>query len=269
MMLPYMEQSPLYNAINFAFLAQWGLGGQVNATAYNTQVNGFLCPSDPAAGKYANNSYRGSIGSTTAVDSYYNGNNGNSTSTGCFTYFNCYGLRDITDGSSNTVAFSEGLAGEQNAIVGRRATSVTGVGGAGSGQYLDASAPSGTQINTNVLNAIAACAAANSISTNPSGNNISHDVAFRWGWGAMSETLFNTVVTPNSNLGKFNSCRVGCGGCGPDDGIFSNAQSYHSGGVNAGMADGSVRFIKDSINMQTWMAIGTRANGEVVSSDAY
>ena len=35
------------------------------------------------------------------------------------------------------------------------------------------------------------------------------------------------------------------------------------------MADGSARFIKTLINPQTWMALGTKANGEVISSDSY
>ena len=35
------------------------------------------------------------------------------------------------------------------------------------------------------------------------------------------------------------------------------------------MADGSVKFIKDSINIKTWMALGTKSNGEVISSDSY
>ena len=47
------------------------------------------------------------------------------------------------------------------------------------------------------------------------------------------------------------------------------ANSNHPGGVNVGFADGSVKFIKDSINLQTWWAIGSRNLGEVVSSDSY
>jgi hypothetical protein len=39
--------------------------------------------------------------------------------------------------------------------------------------------------------------------------------------------------------------------------------------VNVRLADGSVRLIKDSINPQTWMALGTKANGEVITSDSY
>jgi prepilin-type processing-associated H-X9-DG protein len=47
------------------------------------------------------------------------------------------------------------------------------------------------------------------------------------------------------------------------------ARSYHPGGVNVAFADGSVRFIKDSVNITTWRALGTRAGGEVISADAY
>ncbi len=44
---------------------------------------------------------------------------------------------------------------------------------------------------------------------------------------------------------------------------------YHPGGANIMMGDGSVRFVKDSINIQTWWALGTRNGGEVVSADSY
>jgi prepilin-type processing-associated H-X9-DG protein len=47
------------------------------------------------------------------------------------------------------------------------------------------------------------------------------------------------------------------------------ARSRHAGGVNAALADGSVRFFKDSINIFTWRALSTTMGGEVVSSDAY
>jgi prepilin-type N-terminal cleavage/methylation domain-containing protein/prepilin-type processing-associated H-X9-DG protein len=45
--------------------------------------------------------------------------------------------------------------------------------------------------------------------------------------------------------------------------------SNHPGGVNLGLADGSVRFVKDSVALQPWWALGTRAGGEVISSDQY
>ena len=49
---------------------------------------------------------------------------------------------------------------------------------------------------------------------------------------------------------------------------FVAARSYHSGGVNALFADGSVRFAKSSINLQTWRALSTPNGGEVVSADS-
>ena len=47
------------------------------------------------------------------------------------------------------------------------------------------------------------------------------------------------------------------------------ATSNHPGGVNVCFCDGSVRFVKDTVNVQTWWAIGTRNQAEVVSSDQY
>src|SRR5690606_26315526 len=45
--------------------------------------------------------------------------------------------------------------------------------------------------------------------------------------------------------------------------------SNHPGGVNICFVDGSVRFVKDTVDLQTWWALGTRGGGEVVSADAY
>jgi prepilin-type processing-associated H-X9-DG protein len=45
--------------------------------------------------------------------------------------------------------------------------------------------------------------------------------------------------------------------------------SNHPGGVNICMTDGSARFIKDTVNLQTWWALGTRSMGEVISADSY
>ena len=65
-----------------------------------------------------------------------------------------------------------------------------------------------------------------------------------------SQGYFDTDFPPNST--KFNN---------------RAATSNHPGGVNASLADGSVRFIKDSINLRTWDAISTRSRAEVISSD--
>ena len=52
-------------------------------------------------------------------------------------------------------------------------------------------------------------------------------------------------------------------------GMFNNARSKHPGGVNVGMCDGSVRFIKNSVNIYTFQALASAKGGEVISSDAY
>ena len=55
----------------------------------------------------------------------------------------------------------------------------------------------------------------------------------------------------------------------PPSRIMTVANSRHSGGVNVGMADGSVRFVKDSIDLSTWRALGTRNGRELVNEDDY
>ena len=72
-----------------------------------------------------------------------------------------------------------------------------------------------------------------------------------------------------------NSCRASNadgGILGQDWGGTSaeiNATSAHSGGVNVCFADGSVRFVKNSVALPTWWALGTRNGNETVSADSY
>ena len=289
-MLPFMEQTPIYNAINFSFCAGYNYGFLCNSTGAYATINSFLCPSDnnangavfsPGSTGFGstpnNNSYRGSVG-TTSLSGYggYGGNqpdpfnilpanqkpNGTSNSTGVFSYWVAYGLRDITDGSSNTIAFGESLVGDPANVTGaKRSNAVLGVTAAAQYDTLDAS----TQLaNGNLATALNACTSAYKSNT-----GISNDNGNRWAWGAVGMTLFNTIVPPNSNQYAWTSCRTSCPGCSADDSSYSNAQSNHPGGSNLMMADGSVKFIKSTISMQTYMAIGTRAGGEVISADAY
>ena len=78
-------------------------------------------------------------------------------------------------------------------------------------------------------------------------------------------THFGTPNTLTCDTSPTNHAGGGTGGGQTSAPPTSN----HSGGVNMAMADGSVRFIKDNINLQTWWALGTRAMGEVISSDSY
>jgi len=289
-MLSYMEGGSIYNTINFSFCGGYGYGAQANGTAWQTVIQTFLCPSDNNAGlggapQFGTdnppniNSYRGSVG-TTSLAGWNNGPGYSSCqpdplniaggnpgcqpySTGLFCYWVAFGIKDVTDGTSQTVAYSESLVGDPGATVSpnRRYNSVTGVTGAQIADVQDVeSLPAAT-----LQQALQAC----TIAYQAGGGNLTNANGCRWGWGALTMTLFHTIVTPNSKQYQWNSCRSSCGGCGPDDSSYSNAQSNHPGGVNVLFADGSVRFIKDSISAGTWMALGTRANGEVITSDSY
>ena len=104
-------------------------------------------------------------------------------------------------------------------------------------------------------------------------SNISTNRGYLWAWGAEAMTMFNTIVPPSSNTYQFNQCRQGCDGCNntyaSDHSDFSNASSNHPGGCNFAFGDGSVKFVKSTISMPTYWAIGTKAGGEVISSDTY
>ncbi len=288
MLLPYMEQSTIYNAINFDFCGGYNYGQYCNATAWTTKLSFYACPSDnnvnggtvfSGTGLPGTNNYRASLGTTSlsgwnaavpvpgysccAPDSQNvaGGNPGCSPySTGLFVYWYSNSITSCVDGTSNTVAYSESLVGEPTGSNRFRVNSVTGVGNAIGGEAQDVSTlPIGT-----LIAALQACSTAYA-----SGVNITNANGNRWGWGAATMSMFHTIVPPNSKQYAWNSCRDNCGGCGPDDSEFSNAQSNHPGGVNVLFGDGSVKFVKDSINMQTWMGLGTKAGGEVIGSDAF
>ncbi len=182
-----------------------------------------------------------------------------------FAYWISFGIQNCTDGTSNTILYAESLVGNSSGAAispfTQRNNGVTGVSAASIAEAADASAIP----YTTVVAAMQACNNAYRNSTNA----LSAVTGNRWGWGAMTMTLFNTVVPPSSTTYLFNACRDQCSGCGPDDSIFSNVQSNHPGGANILMTDGSSRFIKNSVSPQTWMALGTKANGETISADSY
>jgi prepilin-type processing-associated H-X9-DG protein len=82
-------------------------------------------------------------------------------------------------------------------------------------------------------------------------------------------TLFNTIVPPTSSQYTFTYCGLGFANNNATDQGYQNANSNHPGGANFLFADGGVRFIKSSIAIKTYWALGTKGNGEVVSSDSY
>ncbi len=83
---------------------------------------------------------------------------------------------------------------------------------------------------------------------------------------------------PDRTGAVFTACFVTSGAFYPPDWINVQAcqnlgqfgfRSLHPGGANFAFADGSVRFVKESVNLATYRALGTRAGGEVISADQY
>ena len=54
-----------------------------------------------------------------------------------------------------------------------------------------------------------------------------------------------------------------------DSDSFAGARSRHPGGVSVLLGDGSVRFVKDTVNAAIWIGLNSIAGGEVISADAY
>jgi prepilin-type N-terminal cleavage/methylation domain-containing protein/prepilin-type processing-associated H-X9-DG protein len=293
LLLPYVEQGPLYNAANFSWTCCY-VGPQADATnktVYNTRIASFLCPSDGLAGQRNINSYAGSIGtstvqypidgSTTGVFNVYN----NLQSTpkpppSCSSVF----LASITDGTSNTIAFGEGLVGDYTKNSNYRGNGMAGapdvavVSGSGA-PGTPAIAGNNSESNpAAVLQALSNCNAfwKGSALATCSGYTACCMVGVKqydgqlWALGERGYTLFNTIVPPNSKQYPWRSCRLtACLSCAPEGSSFINASSFHPGGCNFAFADGSIRFIKDSVSILTYQALGTRNGGEVISSDSY
>ena len=284
-MLPFLEGGPIYNSANFNWgVTPYGSGdpcNAVNSTAFNARIANFLCPSDgnggssTQGGNGGDNSYYASIGTTTSQMALDVNNvrcnggarcTGGMGSSGMFTLFLSYGIADATDGSSNTIAFSESLNSPNTTAGFNRGHGWTGINGPGGADNLyNALSVFGAASGDIVTSGLQACAQQITAGT----ATLSADHGNMWAFGATGYTLFNTIQVPNDSQYKFNECRFGCGGCGEDSSFSSASSSNHSGGCNVLMTDGSVKFIKSTINRLVWMELGTRAGGEVISADAY
>ena len=261
-LLLYIEQGTLFNSINFSLAPETpGMAGDVafmpayqntnrqNATCSRTQVATFLCPSDgapPVSGWPGANSYLGNM-QTWACDL---GDNNPSTVSptdapqGIFYYLSATTLATITDGTSNTAFFSEKIRGNGSRDADARSDSMI------------TAAP--TSLNATYQTCLA---------TNPlTATRLTHVQGASWVMGEMCCTQYNHVSTPN---------KATCAGLGFANNSMANMpmqvppSSQHAGGVNTLFGDGSVKFIKNSVSLLTYRALGTRNGGEVISADAF
>ncbi len=289
MLLPYIEQASIYNAINFAFANEGDQGTGIvsaQATAIAARINVFLCPSSPtpdgvlfpseaiAALQKASpgNNYFGSVGASLNAYSspYVSGqeSGGAASPNGLFEIFGSpISFPAILDGTSNTIAFGEWRTGDFDSNRLSIPQDVINLGNKfppGSGkENANQNMPQGGSGLNQWLQTCAATAA----STVGNANLNRSFIGQQWCTGMFGRTLGNTVVAPNSSYPYCSSTYYG-GEWDGSDGNFGMS-SFHPGGSNVLLADGSVRFLKATTNQVVIWSLGTKAGGEVISSDSF
>jgi prepilin-type N-terminal cleavage/methylation domain-containing protein/prepilin-type processing-associated H-X9-DG protein len=262
-MLPQIEQTNLFNALNFTSTISPAIPTcPQNMTVMTTTVQTLNCPSDvdrlPSPLGHSN--YVSSCGAN--PDCFY-GEFSASNFDGLFGFVAVSGVvsfQMIIDGLSNTAAFSErvkGLGANTNA---------------GNTTALDSLMPTATVTTTGATPSAAnqtpqyyyqvckaagpALSLAKAFTDWPSGNY--------WVTASLTGgTRYNHVMPPN-----LWACADGANGASHAGGA-NTASSRHPGIVNVVFADGSVRAVKNSVAPTVWWALGSRAGGEVISADSY
>jgi prepilin-type N-terminal cleavage/methylation domain-containing protein/prepilin-type processing-associated H-X9-DG protein len=284
MLLPYVEQAQVYSAANFSWNNRGqNPGEQMNTTCTTVRISAFLCPSSLGTqGTWYNQQWPGNtyFASTGSSISWI----GNDAKLGNYTFTPngpfavagpAIGIRDITDGTSNTIAFGEWKIGDFNdAIVSNQdiaGQTNIGVWGAGdrnmSSQFT--SFPAGSGLLLPALQACQACLVANNCPSHNGSNGGGTQFSFNgrlWAEGIYAHGLGNIIVPPNS---PYPYCQWETGDSDTDSGTIVGLTSYHSGGANVAFCDGSVRFLKNSTAYVTLWALGSRGQNEVVGSDSY
>ncbi|QEH39109.1 Serine/threonine-protein kinase PrkC [Aquisphaera giovannonii] len=243
-LLAYMEQPALFHAINFAGLPWQNTTdpaiGPMNGTILTTPVAAFLCPSDvdriddPL--HTAHNSYRACAG-TLPYNLKDDSPDRTGRNNGMYWYQSAITPAAIRDGLSNTASFSERCLGD------------TAAPDALSDLYLVGTSPD-------------ECRSAGPLAT-PRLTDPHQWSGGRWADGSMVYTRYHHAFSPGGP-----SCLLG-GVQDYDSQELVTATSRHPGGVNMMTADGSVHFIKETIDARVWSALATISGGEAIDAGAY
>ncbi|QDU18766.1 DUF1559 domain-containing protein [Urbifossiella limnaea] len=265
LLLPYFEQASKYNQfdMNYNVNSDAPIDASIpaktgaNAAARTGDVPVFLCPSDPSSQTYngaGRQNYFGSLGAY----AHYRGGSG--TRDGIFSVpypangqtMRGFSVLSIADGSSNTVMFAEVM----------RSRDTNSTTGSGLRDNITVIINSGnTGYNETDGTTISMCV---------DGSNWSSSIKYvghQYYRNLPSNFVFTHTLPVNWNrLVPGGTQHYSCGNSAFTS-MHIAASSYHTGGVNACLGDGSVRFVRDSIPIQTWRAMGTRAGGEPLSEN--
>jgi prepilin-type N-terminal cleavage/methylation domain-containing protein/prepilin-type processing-associated H-X9-DG protein len=266
-LLPYIEQTPLYDSIDLTanMSGVCGSGAPIDATHRNaaaaaTVVDAFLCPSDVTAvtstnvmgtANPASDSYAGNAGWPSSATGYNGERAAPGPHNGVISLANPgkpaawhpkgkVSIRRITDGTSHTAAVAERLvqAGTtlnelRNGPENLKSYHVTGAARTLSGMRDQCGA--GSTHSDPVASAYLGRA---------------------WisGWSPTAPTYMH-LNTPNTHHCHFQNAD-------PDGDFAVTPTSHHSGGVNVAMVDGHVDFVNDDVEPAAWWALGSRDGGE-------
>jgi type II secretory pathway pseudopilin PulG len=240
---PFLEQAALFNNLNISLERCPELGydlNPANTTALNTRLSVLLCPSDGLISSSVGypTSYRGNVGvgptSATTSEAPDSGN-------GFFPYQARFSAAQVTDGLSNTVAFSERSIGTGGVGPGSPSRDFGNILLVGRGADLTADF------------ALAACRIASASPQFPYLTN----GGYRWYRASRDDAYYTHAQEPN---GSIPDCLTGS----TFEGGVATTRSLHHGGVNALMGDSSTRFVTESIQRNVWRALGTRNGRELV-----
>jgi prepilin-type N-terminal cleavage/methylation domain-containing protein len=254
-LLPFLEQGPLHNKIDFKYRWDSDQGGSVNNTVVaRTRIATFVCPSDPGANaRYTTNMSPTSYGFSAGPVSVWSVGN---LKKGVATYNYETRLADISDGTSNSIALAELKIGLNQGKWDQTQKPRNPSYGVVTGQRLQRSNNAVGRVwnNSPAHMALINTYYNNCLSMYDSGSGWSGSydeqgrfwAAGRVYWGPYCTTL----VRPNAGP----ACDVDSS---VTDIYVKEPSSFHPGGVQAVLCDGSVRFVAETIAQQVWIAAGS------------
>lgn len=251
--LPFIEQDPLWEQIKTASQNFALSGHTINSTHQRARISAYVCPSDqpyPDANWTGNCNYPVSAGPNVVWSIGANSTERAARQNGVFRQERETDMAAIQDGTSNTIMVGEHLTGDGDNGAYRKETDVKrGVAWSGTNQSTSQGPITQAEIDTYGV----ACDASTS-HTSTAGQSWVRPVNFY--------TVFNTLTPPNW---RYPTC-MACSGCsaGDSQGIFP-ARSRHPGGANHTLADASVRFISETVDLQLYQGLGSRNGKESVS----